>query len=76
MTEQLHTVEGVINELGDASAVARLLGITQPAVSNWKKRGAFPPWTYVALLEALNAKGMTAPASLWRMGKSAESTSA
>ena len=66
MMKQLLTIKDVITELGGPGAVAKLLGITQPAVSNWITRG-IPPRTYIELKAALTERQLTAPNSLWGM---------
>lgn len=65
-------VSKVITSLGGPNAVAKLVGLKQPAVSNWKKRGSFPPRTYIALQAALAERRLTAPNSLWGMPDSGE----
>jgi hypothetical protein len=57
----------VIDALGGTSAVADLTGSKPSAVSNWRTFGAFPPKTYLVLIEALAAAKHEAPASLWGM---------
>jgi Putative antitoxin of bacterial toxin-antitoxin system, YdaS/YdaT/Meiotically up-regulated gene 113 len=57
----------IISKLGGPSEVAKLVGLKQPAVSNWKKRGAFPPKTYTKIQNALSQRGLAAPNELWGM---------
>lgn len=65
---ELQTVAEVVETLGGNPAVAGLTGKKgDSAVSNWKKRGSFPPATYAILKSALEAHNATAPDSLWRM---------
>ncbi len=66
MAEQINSASEVIDRLGGNSVVASLIGVTPNAVGNWRQRG-LPPETFVALSEALNAKDLYAPPSLWRM---------
>lgn len=66
MAEQINTVSEVIDRLGGNSVVAAALGLTPNAVGNWRERG-FPPETFIALTDLLNAKGCFAPPKLWKM---------
>lgn len=74
--DTLSTTIDVIEELGGNLAVAELTGSNPKAVWNWRGFETFPSNTYVALTEALLAKGKTAPASLWGMKQTAERESA
>jgi hypothetical protein len=38
----IETIDGLISALGGDTAVANDLGISQPAVANWKVRGEIP----------------------------------
>lgn len=67
--EQLNTAEQVFDALGGNSGVGDLMVARPNTVSMWRAAGSFPPKTYDAMTRALNAKGKTAPASLWRMDK-------
>lgn len=71
MIELCTTVE-VLDELGGNGPVAELTASTTKAVSNWRSFETFPSNTYVAMIEALRARGKTAPASLWGMKMPAE----
>jgi len=73
--EQLTTTSEVLDALGGNAAVAELTSSTGKAVWNWRGFETFPSNTYVAMIEALRAKGKTAPASLWGMKMPAEATS-
>lgn len=57
----------VIEALGGSRAVTRLTGRGLEAVCNWRNRPGFPPNTYLAMTQALAAKGLFAPAWLWNM---------
>ncbi|MGE0278443.1 MAG: hypothetical protein AB7R40_23855 [Nitrospiraceae bacterium] len=65
--DQLSTTREVMEALGGTSAVAKLTGRTYAAAFNWLDFKTFPSNTYVAMTEALAAKGKTASASLWGM---------
>ncbi len=65
--ETLTTTSAVVEALGGYLAVAEITGSNPKAASNWPRFKTFPSNTYVALTEALLAKGKTAPASLWGM---------
>lgn len=65
--EELSTTSDVLDALGGNAAVADLTGSKAKAVWNWRKFETFPSNTYVAMKQALLAKGKTAPASLWGM---------
>lgn len=69
---ELTTTSEVLDELGGNVPVAELTGSTNKAVSNWRGFDTFPSNTYVAMTEALRARGKTAPASLWGMKVPAE----
>lgn len=71
--EELSTTTEVMDELGGNVAVAELTGSNPKAVWNWRASQTFPSNTYVAMTEALLAKGKTAPASLWSMKAAATS---
>ena len=68
MAEQINSADEVIDRLGGNSVVAKLIDppVTPNAVGNWRVRG-LPPETFLALTQALNAKDIYAPPSLWRM---------
>lgn len=74
--EILDTTEQVIDVLGGNGPVAELTLSKPNAVSNWRGFKTFPANTYVAIIDALSAKGKTAPASLWGMKLPAEQESA
>jgi hypothetical protein len=57
----------VIEALGGLEAVATLTGSKYGAVWNWQNFVKFPAKTYVVMTDALAAKGLRAPASLWGM---------
>lgn len=65
--QELSTTSEVMDALGGNDAVADVTGSKPKAVWNWRKAGTFPSNTYVAIAAALEAKGFTAPASLWGM---------
>lgn len=63
----LRTTSDVISALGGIQAVVGLTGRSTQAVWNWKDRGVFPAWTYLALTKALAEAGHTADPKLFRM---------
>ena len=65
--DEIETTAEVIEALGGNRSVAELTSSTNKAVSNWRGFKTFPSNTYLALIEALHARGKTAPASLWGM---------
>lgn len=65
--EELSTTSEVMDALGGNVAVAEITGSKPKAVWNWRKSETFPSKTYVAMSEALLAKGKSAPAALWGM---------
>jgi len=67
MSDLLTTTSDVIEALGGNPAVAEITGSTTKAVWNWRGFKAFPSNTYIMLTEALRAKGLSAPDSLWGM---------
>lgn len=69
MLDELGTVDSVIEALGGTKAVAGLFGRTDPAVSNWRKEGQFPPGTYDVIEAELEKIGKCAPRYLWAWAK-------
>lgn len=66
----LGTVREVVDALGGLKAVADLTGVDPGTVSAWQTRiGSFPARTYLVLTAALEERGKTAPAGLWRMAE-------
>jgi hypothetical protein len=63
----LETTAEVVRELGGYLAVAEITGSKPSAASNWPRFKTFPSNTYLAITSALEAKGLSAPASLWAM---------
>ena len=68
MSKDLTTVDEVIAALGGQREVAGLTGRRSgSSIPMWKQRGSFPSNTYAVMIEALQERGKTAPASLWGM---------
>jgi len=69
MLDSLNTTDAVIDALGGTGATATLLGdgYYPQRVSNWRKKGRFPPDTFLVMSEALRERGKVAPSSLWNM---------
>jgi hypothetical protein len=63
----LHTVADVFEALGGNSGLEDITGSKPSAISMWKKAGKFPANTYLMITGALEARGKSAPASLWAM---------
>jgi hypothetical protein len=70
----LLTTREVVRELGGHRAIAELCGVKYNAATMWHRNG-FPPNTFVALQNALNARGCRAPVSLWKMRKPQDAAS-
>jgi hypothetical protein len=64
----LESVREVIDALGGLAAVAKLTGVDPGTASAWQTRlGYFPPKTFLVVRKALAKRGLSAPASLWKM---------
>ena len=72
MARKVSSVVAIVSELGGARAVAKLAGVTEPAVYNWQRRKHLPRRTYLVLTRALERNGCSAPATLWRMREAAQ----
>ena len=60
MDEPIQTVREAVNALARRdNAVAALLGVSAPTLANWIKRGRIPPQQFIAVSEALKARGRT-----------------
>ena len=66
---KLNTVDAVIDVMGGSAKTARQLNAPYSAVSNWRRDKQFPANTYLAIMEALKAKRLTAAPGLWPMSK-------
>lgn len=71
MAEILETTAQVIDAVGGPAEAAKITGRKYSAAWNWTKAEAFPANTYLVLQSALEARGLHAPASLWRMDEPA-----
>lgn len=65
MTDSLTNAGDVIDALDGTTAVARLTRRKPQHVTNWRASGRLPSATYLILMQALGARGKTAPAALW-----------
>ena len=66
MGKTLTTTTEVITALGGNKAVEKLVGARYPQqVSNWHSSPTFPSRFREVMKAALEAKGVTAPPSLW-----------
>lgn len=66
---ELDTAAKVTDALGGVAAVAALTGVGRKAVSNWTTSRNFPPKTYAVMSAALQERGLSAPARLWKMAE-------
>ena len=62
---KLKTVDEVFLALGGTHEVARLTGRNRTAVCNWRSRRVCAAAAYKLMIDALEARGHTAPPSLW-----------
>lgn len=53
----LKSVEAIVDAVGGTSAAASLAGVGKSAVSNWRSRGVIPAEHFLALSDALKARG-------------------
>ena len=72
MSEQINSIQEIIDVLGGPTKLALRLGCSQPVVSLWKMRGRIAPAWYVAICELLHEAGKTAPPKLFGMKKLAK----
>lgn len=59
MTYDIRTISELIDELGGDTVVARWLGISQPAVAQWKARGQIATGWHMRLLAEMIRRGKT-----------------
>lgn len=59
MRYDITTIGGLVEAFGGDSAVANWLGITQPAVANWKARNQIPPGWYFKLFARARREGLS-----------------
>lgn len=74
----LCTYDEVVFALGGVAALSRLLGVSMPAVSQWRSRlvERFPAWTFPVMEAALAKLGETAERDLWAFEKPANRAAA
>jgi hypothetical protein len=70
--KKLVTATAVIEELGGTNVTASLAGVKAQAVTNWRTNNRLPARTYLVFSRRLQAKRLTAPASLWGLKEPAE----
>jgi len=58
------TVSDIVDALGGTSKVARLFGVTAPAISNWRAANRFPPRTHFKLYRLCLERGVDLPMSM------------
>jgi len=63
----LRTTSDVIDALGGVAALARMTGVSNPGVYNWRAGRQFPADTYLLIKAELKALGHDAPDHLWPM---------
>jgi DNA-binding transcriptional regulator YdaS (Cro superfamily) len=67
----LKSVEDIIDALGGTAAAANLLGLSRPAISNWKHRRSIPPENFFAISGALAKKRLRADSAVFGFRESA-----
>ena len=72
MSEQINSIQEIIDVLGGPTKLATRLGCSQPLVSSWAMRGKIGASWYVAVCELLHEAGKTAPPKLFGMKKLAK----
>lgn len=55
----IKTIDDLVDALGGDTALAAELGVSQPAVANWKARGEIPGGWHMRLMAKLVARGLT-----------------
>ena len=55
----IKTIDGLVDALGGDTVLARDLGISQPAVANWKVRGQIGAGWHMRLYAKIRARGLT-----------------
>lgn len=61
MSKRTVTVAEFVDLLGGNAKAAKLFGVTEPAVCNWKKAGRFPAWALLPAIKASEERGVTFP---------------
>jgi hypothetical protein len=61
----VHTFDGILDALGGLKAVAKLQGVEQSTVREWRRAGRFPARTMERIAAELARKGATAPRDLF-----------
>lgn len=59
MGYDIDSIIGLVDAFGGDSAVARWLGVTQPAVANWKARNNIPVGWHTRFSRRAKAEGLT-----------------
>jgi len=55
----IQSIEGLVSALGGDTAVAAWLGVSQPAIANWKVRGEIPGGWHMRLFARVVGMGLT-----------------
>lgn len=64
-SQTLTNTSDAINALGGTKAVSELVGLSQQAVSNWRRQPRFPPSRVWIMRTELERRGYDVPLSLW-----------
>lgn len=59
MSYEITSIDELVATLGGDTAVAEWLGISQPAVANWKARGTIGSGWHLRLLAEVRRRGIT-----------------
>jgi len=68
--DTITTIDDLVTALGGDTALADWLGISQPAVANWKVRGSIPPGWHLRILARLRREGRTIDPSVFGLTNS------
>jgi len=68
----IKTVDDLVEALGGTGAVARIVGVVDGAVSQWRAAGKIPPANYLLLRKALAAIDKDVLPSLFNFKEASE----
>lgn len=66
---EITTIDALIDALGGDTAVANWLGISQPAVANWKVRGQIASGWHLRILARLKQEGRRVDPALFGLSR-------